>query len=280
MSDIEFHPACLALPKMDAEEYQALRKSIRAGYDARHPVLLYEGKILDGRHRYLACQEEGVDAQFMNWIGNDPFDFVKKEHEARRSWRSQEQKALVIGVLIDQSAAFQAERQRIQAEANRKRAEAAYEQENRGNQYTKTKVEVEPQSEATPAKPKRDSSQDKDAKTSTAKAKTIGVSRAAVERAETIKRADPGLAQKVAQGEISAADALRTIKKEAVAAKLETVAAREAVAPTGLYDVIVLDPPWPMQKIERDVRPNQYEWPCGWLISKSRLLLTWLPLTH
>lgn len=89
---------------------------------------------------------------------------------------------------IEQSAAFQAERQRIQAEANRKMAEAAYEQENRSNQYTKTKVEVEPQSEATPAKPKRDSSQDKDAKTSTAKAKTIGVSRAAVERAATIQR--------------------------------------------------------------------------------------------
>jgi N6-adenosine-specific RNA methylase IME4 len=48
-------------------------------------------------------------------------------------------------------------------------------------------------------------------------------------------------------------------KKAAIVERLETVAAREVEAPTGLYDVIVIDPPWPMQKIERDVRPNQVD---------------------
>lgn len=259
MQALEFHPACLTLPKMDDAEYQALRASIRCGYDGRHPILLFEGMILDGRHRYIACQEEGVTAQFMEWVGGDPYDFVRKEHEARRSWRSQEQKALVIGSLLDQSESFQAARQRIQAVANARRKEAMQGLPHVGKGETRRPDNVEPQSEATHSKPKRDSSQDKDAKTSTAKAKTIGVSRAAVERAATIQRNSPELAAQVAQGEISAADALRTIKKEAVVANLEAVAARETVAPTGLYDVIVLDPPWPMQKIERDVRPNQVE---------------------
>ena len=33
--------------------------------------------------------------------------------------------------------------------------------------------------------------------------------------------------------------------------------ARETALPDGTYDVIVIDPPWPVEKIERDVRPNQ-----------------------
>ena len=28
---------------------------------------------------------------------------------------------------------------------------------------------------------------------------------------------------------------------------------------TGPFDVVVIDPPWPMQKIDRDERPNQAE---------------------
>jgi len=46
-------------------------------------------------------------------------------------------------------------------------------------------------------------------------------------------------------------------KRAEVAARLEAIAAREAEVPTGLYDAIVIDPPWPMIKIEREVRPNQ-----------------------
>ena len=46
-------------------------------------------------------------------------------------------------------------------------------------------------------------------------------------------------------------------KRDAVIANLEDLSNKEAKAISGVYDAIVLDPPWPMQKIERDVRPNQ-----------------------
>ena len=40
-------------------------------------------------------------------------------------------------------------------------------------------------------------------------------------------------------------------------AKIEAAKQRETAPPDGLYDVAVIDPPWPMEKILRDCRPNQ-----------------------
>ncbi len=47
------------------------------------------------------------------------------------------------------------------------------------------------------------------------------------------------------------------IKKRTTAQKREQVEQLAASVPIGLYQVIVVDPPWPMQKVERESRPNQ-----------------------
>lgn len=60
---------------------------------------------------------------------------------------------------------------------------------------------------------------------------------------------------------LESARAIQSEKREAKRAEiiemLESVEAIEAKTIDGVYDVIVIDPPWPMQKIERDVTPNQ-----------------------
>jgi N6-adenosine-specific RNA methylase IME4 len=66
------------------------------------------------------------------------------------------------------------------------------------------------------------------------------------------------ITEKIATG-ATMADAIREEKRAEVIARLEDVEAREAKELAGQYDVIVIDPPWPMEKIERDVRPNQTE---------------------
>ena len=67
------------------------------------------------------------------------------------------------------------------------------------------------------------------------------------------------VARNITDGASSIADAVRQVKKAQVIANLENVEAQEAKKIEGVYDVIVIDPPWPMKKIERDVAPNQVE---------------------
>jgi N6-adenosine-specific RNA methylase IME4 len=65
------------------------------------------------------------------------------------------------------------------------------------------------------------------------------------------------IAEKIASGYTSYADAIREVRREEVVEKLNDISARETKRLEGKYDVIVIDPPWPIQKIEYDVRPNQ-----------------------
>lgn len=256
-----FHPACLRMPKQDDDEYSALCDSIRSGFDAQKPIMLCDGLILDGRHRYLACLDTGIEPQFMQWIGGDPYDYVRRVHEGSRSWANKVQKALIIGELISDSQAWQSAQLAKREAANAARAEGR--QQAHGNRWDgeNEKQVVPPQvvatlveNTSTPRNHKAESQR----KTATALAKAIGVNRGAVEQANLIQSANrPDLVEKVKSGEVSPAAAVREIRKEKLANQLTEVAAREAEAPTGLFDVIVLDPPWPMQKIERDERPNQ-----------------------
>lgn len=56
---LEPHPLSLIFPSIPDGEFDALKASIVEN-GLRHPVVLYEGLILDGRHRYRACVEAGA----------------------------------------------------------------------------------------------------------------------------------------------------------------------------------------------------------------------------
>jgi hypothetical protein len=70
---------------------------------------------------------------------------------------------------------------------------------------------------------------------------------------------DPAVLERLQSGAASVSEAIRETRREEIIQSLEATAAKEAKAAQGVYDVIVIDPPWPMRKIERDERPNQSE---------------------
>ena len=58
------------------------------GFDRKHAILIYEGKILDGRHRYLAAVKAGVDPIFTEFQGTreEAVKEVTKEQVDRGHW--------------------------------------------------------------------------------------------------------------------------------------------------------------------------------------------------
>ena len=101
-------------------------------------------------------------------------------------------------------------------------------------------------------------------------AKVAGVSTGTVAMAEIVMREAPEIWEKAKAGELTIGGAHTQVKKlmadlcreehrAQIIKKLESISAIEAKEISGVFDVIVIDPPWQMQKIERDVRPNQTE---------------------
>lgn len=89
-------------------------------------------------------------------------------------------------------------------------------------------------------------------------AEKIGWSHSKVAMAEVVaKNAPVETIEKLQKQEISIHEAYREVKREQKKVEIEKIETAEPKPFEGLYDVIVIDPPWPMEKIERDCRPNQ-----------------------
>lgn len=107
LADLPLHPACARLPAMTDEEYQLLKYDIRA-HGLREPVCIYQEQILDGRHRYRACRELGIEPHLVEWDGpGSPIALVLSLNLHRRHL-STSQRAMLAGKV---RALFQAEAQ-------------------------------------------------------------------------------------------------------------------------------------------------------------------------
>jgi len=80
---VRFHPLSELFPLMAGREFDELVADVRAN-GLREPIWTYEGQILDGRNRYLACEAAGVEPRFREYEGDDPIAFVVSLNLHRR----------------------------------------------------------------------------------------------------------------------------------------------------------------------------------------------------
>lgn len=68
---------------MEGDEFRELVEDI-AKNGQQQPILTYEGKVLDGRNRYRACVEAGVEPWTERWFGPSPVEAVLSLNLHRR----------------------------------------------------------------------------------------------------------------------------------------------------------------------------------------------------
>jgi len=120
--EYEFHPIANVFPLMMGDEFKRFKKDIKSN-KLREPIVIYDGKILDGRNRYNACKDLGLLPIETTPLpaGTDPVAFVVSANVHRRHLNETQRAAVAaqlsafthggdrskapIGALTDKAAA-------------------------------------------------------------------------------------------------------------------------------------------------------------------------------
>lgn len=179
---MKHHPAASLLPPMTDDEYASLKVSI-AGQGLLDPIVIHLGTVLDGRHRLRACQELGVEPRFVDFAGGDPVAYVLASNVERRHLTPSQRAA----VAVEAEAMFTAAAEKRKGGRPRK-----------DEKPPADLPEVSGQALAQAAK-------------------AAGASRRTAQSAKAVKAADPGLFEKVKNGEVKVDAAVKQVQARNVA---------------------------------------------------------------
>jgi len=93
----QYHEFADLYPIMPDEEVEDLAESIRL-VGLKEAIVLCEEKILDGRHRDMACHMAGVEPCYTNFDGTreEAFNYVVAMNEHRRHLSSSQRAAIAV----------------------------------------------------------------------------------------------------------------------------------------------------------------------------------------
>lgn len=93
------HPLADIFPMIAEADLKVLAADIAANGQVE-PILLLEGKVLDGRNRQAACGLAGADPVYAEFTGADPLSFVLSKNLHRRHL-SESQRAIAAAMIVD-----------------------------------------------------------------------------------------------------------------------------------------------------------------------------------
>lgn len=223
---MKFHRIAEIFPMMDGVELRALTENIKV-HGLREPVWTYNGEILDGRNRYTACMEVGIVPQYREFTGTDldAVEFVWSLNRTRRH-------------LTSSQAAC--------CDAMRNKLEDAYAPVREAAKERQLSTLKQNKADDAPVRQLIAERSSDDRKTTAIRAKVAGTNRAYVDLADRLLNEKPEVFAQVQAGEKTLTEVQREIKREEIIANLESISTKEAKAVAHIYDVIVIDPPWPM----------------------------------
>ncbi len=191
----EFHEYSNLFPLMSDEQLTGLIESVKQGFNPNRPIALYEGKILDGRNRYLACQKADVTPLFKEFTGSDDdaLQFVKRENLDRNHY-NEAQRAMVGAKLKSLFEEHAKQRQIEAAKAGGSKTEDDYQRSSVTNIEKKVSANLRSASESVKSAEKA--------------AEAVNVSTRSVENAtKVLNNGTPELVKAVEQGKIAVSTA-------------------------------------------------------------------------
>lgn len=194
------HPAAELFPMLPRDELRALADDIKAN-GLREPVVMFQGKLLDGRNRWRACQLAGVKPKTRQWSGDSPTAFVISTNVRRRHLTQGQLAAVAVEAL----PMFEAEAK----ERQRKHGGTAPGRKNTGGKVA-TSVRGKSRDHA---------------------AKALGTSARYVSDVKALAKKAPHLVPKIKSGELTVPDAkaIAARDKEEQGAVLQKLDSGEAV---------------------------------------------------
>ena len=89
------HPLSMVFPSMAEDELDSMAADIKAN-GQKEAVIVFDGMVLDGWHRYRACEKAGVKCVTIKHDGSDPVAFVLSRNLHRRHLTASQRAAAVV----------------------------------------------------------------------------------------------------------------------------------------------------------------------------------------